>query len=561
MKKKSLLLIAMTVVLATVINLFAGIVAFADGAADVIEIATAADLKKIGTDANYPLSGNYKLTANIDLGGEEWTPIGNTKVDATEGLFSGVFDGNGYTVSNFKMTTHNYAATTGWMSRGGFFGSVSGTVKNLTIANATYSVPNTGTNYNVGGIGGIVGALYGGTVSACQTAEDVTISLTQCSYWYQNDAGTWKTDARTCTGGIVGIAKNATIEYCVNRADVTTAYTDNRQYEDGGIVGRIYGGTVAYCINYGDITTTTAANWNRLGGICGEISASNTSVTNCINYGAIKNTGTDTDRVAGGIIGHTPWTDKTPYTGIVICNNFNLGEVYTKFAADQNEISDTEELYEIAAQIVGREENGGTATTASGNYGLSGDKCYKFGNEKYTARTNSLLHDAVTLTTESEIKANDTYKAIVAEVEEHTTGISTDLYGYQTTKANGGKFDLRLVATLSGDYTKLANVGFKVDVTYTLDGEQKKDTVKTVTKLYNSIYATSEGEETSTEHTAASLGGDYIFVLACKGLPADATDITFTVTTFYTATGAQTPVYSEVETFSVTVPNDTLQNG
>ena len=129
--------------------------------------------------------------------------------------------------------------------------------------------------------------------------------------------------------------------------------------------------------------------------------------------------------------------------------------------------------------------------------------------------------------------------------------------------AEGGKFDLRLVATLSGDYAKLENVGFKVEATYTLGGEQTKTTVQTVTKLYNSITATNgQGAEvTTTEHTAASLGGDYIFVLACKGLPVDAQNLTFTVTTFYTAMGAQAPVYSEVEVVEIEIPNDTLQNG
>ena len=59
---------------------------------DTIKIGTAEELAKIGNDSSYPLSGNYILTANIDLGGEKkpWTPIGSNKDHA----FTGTFDGN-----------------------------------------------------------------------------------------------------------------------------------------------------------------------------------------------------------------------------------------------------------------------------------------------------------------------------------------------------------------------------------------------------------------------------------------------------------------------------------
>ena len=560
MKRKSLFFIAMTVVLATVINLFAGIVAFADGATtpEVVEIDTVDELKAVKDN----LAGNYKLTANIDLGGEEWYSIGETNPDATSGFFSGVFDGNGYTISNFKMTTYPASEyPLNWMNRVGFFGIVTGTIKNLTIANARYDVNMTdGTNGSrVGSIAAIAGALYdGGKISGCQTAEDVTITLTQCSYWYQS-GGSWKTDNRSYSGGIVGWIKDGTVEYCINRADLTRSHTDNRQYYDGGIAGQIETGSISYCINYGDILTTTKANWNAAGGIVGRMNNEPTVVENCINYGAVKNTGTDDDlnREAGGIVGVNAKAGQT------ICNNFNLGEIFTEFKAGQTTEGGTE-IEIIAPQILGWRNGSNDPATVSGNYGLNTASnnavAVKFGNARKSAMANSNLQAGITLTTEDEIKANDTYKAIVAEVAEHLTGISTDLYGYQTTAVEGEKFDLRLVATLSGDYTKLANVGFKVEATYTgLDG--KKETVETVTKLYKSITATNgQGSETNTEHTAASLGGDYIFVLACKGIPADAENLTFTVTTFYTLNGAADSVYREAKTFEVKSADDTVND-
>lgn len=66
-----------------------------------------------------------KLTADIDLQNEEWTPIGN--IDA---IFQGTFDGQGHTISNLYINMPT-------KSNVGFFGyTTQGEIKNLTIENA-----------------------------------------------------------------------------------------------------------------------------------------------------------------------------------------------------------------------------------------------------------------------------------------------------------------------------------------------------------------------------------------------------------------------------------------
>ena len=45
-----------------------------------------------------------KLTDDIDLGSQEWTPIGD---DGYNNLFSGTFDGNGKTISGLQITSAN----------------------------------------------------------------------------------------------------------------------------------------------------------------------------------------------------------------------------------------------------------------------------------------------------------------------------------------------------------------------------------------------------------------------------------------------------------------------
>ena len=132
--------------------------------------------------------------------------------------------------------------------------------------------------------------------------------------------------------------------------------------------------------------------------------------------------------------------------------------------------------------------------------------------------------------------------------------MATDLVGYQTSDVNGETFNLRMVAVVSGELANCTNVGFEVKATY-------NDKVLTpdafvLTKVYNSISAVDNNEK--VEYNAEQLGGDYIFVLACKGLPANET-ITFTVTTFYTINDVR--VEAAVETFTVsTVPSDNMPN-
>ena len=69
------------------------------------------------------------LTNDINLNGYHWTPIGN--VTSYPGIsFHGTFDGQGYTISNLTASDNakGYAAA-------GLFGSLMGTVKNVTLKN------------------------------------------------------------------------------------------------------------------------------------------------------------------------------------------------------------------------------------------------------------------------------------------------------------------------------------------------------------------------------------------------------------------------------------------
>jgi hypothetical protein len=80
-----------------------------------LEISTLEQLKEM------EVNRSYQLIADIDLSGEEWTPIGD--IDQP---FLGNFNGNGHTISNMTITENH-------MGFYGLFGYLKGDVENLKI--------------------------------------------------------------------------------------------------------------------------------------------------------------------------------------------------------------------------------------------------------------------------------------------------------------------------------------------------------------------------------------------------------------------------------------------
>lgn len=133
---------------------------------------------------NGDLSGRkdvtVRLTADMDLTGFRWVPIG-----FGDSEFAGVFDGCGHTVRGMTLLKDgpgNY----------GLFGAVSGTVQNLTVAGEIRNV--TGDPYSA--VGGIVGELSGGVVKNC--AAEFTV-----------DGG--GEPLGLFAGGVAGAAENGTL--------------------------------------------------------------------------------------------------------------------------------------------------------------------------------------------------------------------------------------------------------------------------------------------------------------------------------------------------------------
>jgi len=114
----------MLVVLVTILGLPGFTVLAVEGAGTVYSpyvIETESDLFKIANeDFENALSSHYILKNDIVMTTTTWVPIGITTA------FSGVFDGNGHTISGVNLEGSGYDYT-------GFFGKNSGTIKNLTV--------------------------------------------------------------------------------------------------------------------------------------------------------------------------------------------------------------------------------------------------------------------------------------------------------------------------------------------------------------------------------------------------------------------------------------------
>ncbi len=266
-----------------------------DGApAPVIEgIASAADLKefaslvKSGGDlTKFMVDGVVVLGIDIDLGGEEWTPIGEGTatnagaINAGSTPFTGTFDGKGHTVDNFKVSVATDAAT-GYAA--GLFGILSGaTVKDVVIGSkAVFEGKSEGITY----MGGVAGFALNSTIDGC--TNKATMSLTAA-----------KDAIRECLGGIVGELYTGEgeglasyIKNCVNEGSITS--TNNINANNGGN-GLSVAGIVGFTDgkNFGYVQSCTnkvaiAAEATRLAGIVASANA-NTKVESCVNEGKIS---------------------------------------------------------------------------------------------------------------------------------------------------------------------------------------------------------------------------------------------------------------------------------
>ena len=256
---------------------------------DSADLAGLAQLVNEGPDGGSPVSfqgKTIKLSADIDLGGKEWTPIGKSGKP-----FQGIFDGNEKTISNLVINSPTQSDV-------GLFGfTQSGEVKNFTLRNAKVSgyldvgavagTPYTSKYTNIAVTGLIqvngfsyVGGAFGKNAYANLTNVDVTGDEGSYVRAYSIDsAGVW----RTYLGGLVGFMGegNITVSGCNVKIDVTGSTCDI-----GGILGILhYGNTMTGCTYEGRLTLTDPGDSDdtEFGALTGTVmnSTQKATITDC----------------------------------------------------------------------------------------------------------------------------------------------------------------------------------------------------------------------------------------------------------------------------------------
>ncbi len=281
-------------------------------------VTSAEGLKNIAKLVNeeWKLGINITLTADIDLKGIDWTPIGKDDNKA----YTGTFDGNGKTITGLTVTgSYKYA---------GLFGDIdeNGTVKNVVLEDVQITSDNSS-----GSVGGVAGDSWGtiencsvsGSVSGTTFAGGVVGSQWGGSITGCNSSATVK--GETYVGGIAGETNSgASLTGCYATGDVTVENDGTNNSHAGGVVGYNGGGTLTACYATGSVTGSGSGTI-YVGGVTG---SNNLGIlTACYHAkGTVSGPGGATGGVAGrnfkdsmfggGIITACYWGDNGQTQGI-----------------------------------------------------------------------------------------------------------------------------------------------------------------------------------------------------------------------------------------------------
>jgi len=229
---------------------------------------------------------NAKLMADIDMTGLPWIPIG--KKDYPYKGYTGVFDGNGHTVSGI-----DYSITADGNPIAGFFGDFSGTVKNLNVRG----------NFKAVGTEPYQAAYAGGIAAYCLEARFAT-SYTDTDYVYPiiencTFVGSVYAESITqaCAGGIAGFFADGTVTNCMSAAAVTA----QAEVKFGGaFVGAPEGSTAANCYYDATLCGLDTCYEGALQGVTGLPTANFASGAVAYALGFGQTLGTDTYPACGG---------------------------------------------------------------------------------------------------------------------------------------------------------------------------------------------------------------------------------------------------------------------
>lgn len=193
-------------------------VADADG---VYRISSAEELVGMMNDSKYPNCNNYQnvvLECDIDLGGNTISGFGDDS-----GFFDGIFDGQGHSISNFKIDATNRTYYAGLFNQVSQYSGTNTVIKNLIVKNATVA----GTSQ----VGVIVGGMNGNTiVENCKVYNSTVKAVKRVGSVVGYTAGGTVKD---------NYAENCVIEYSEKEASEILGYENTGSTVSGNTFNNI----------------------------------------------------------------------------------------------------------------------------------------------------------------------------------------------------------------------------------------------------------------------------------------------------------------------------------
>ena len=512
------------------------------------------------------LAGNYTcFTGMIDGGGHTISGIYLSTVANHTGIFGNLKGGTKEKPVGVKnLTVKNSYITSTVNIVGGLFGAIPASENNkgryVLIENINMEITIVGATTEVGSVFGYVTSGNNVTIRNCFFQNTVRGTATEkvggiiggasgtieIQNNYVNNTHIWEKGSNVMrAGGVIGFADKSaalTIRNTVVASTMETVNSDTRVRPTGGFVGESDASanvTIENSLFCG--IDNSLNNWN--GGFIGIVKGT-AKIDKCIGAGVLTPAPWTVDfNASGAIIGqaqtNTIEVSNCLYTDIYLAVK-NAGYILAesmvgllKNGKDPEEVKKTNNHHVTPAEITGL---------------AAAEKLTAAGMTDWTVTTTGLPLPHSIVTTFGE--------TILAKADAAETPV-TKLAGYQVSDAADNKFDLRLVATLKladdnktvtdGKVSNYTAVGFRVVANY---GTTTKAKDYTTNMVYSAISGYTKGETTVKEYTAESLGGDYLFVLPCRNVPADAGVITMEVTTYYTAADG-TVVLGATQVFTV----------
>lgn len=312
---------------------------------DLLDFAKRVDAGELSLDA--------KLTADIDLTGRLWTPIGyQRRFEGYQGRFMGdnhVIKGMRITEEHALQFSNSEPGEEQYISSIGLFSSISydGSVEEVVLEDVSIETPH------ISVVGGIAGE-SSGYVLRCKVKG--------------------KIEAYRMVGGLVGMATNVSAGTKVYENIISAGY-NYADVKGESYVGGIVGGTNGYLMvsrNYGRVSSDVA----YAGGLTG-VSGVTSKLYNLENYGEVAGA-----EQTGGIVG--------VFSGI-LCNSINyasvsgsseVGGIAGSIAnADASWLVDGEEKHHLSAcvnygSIEGASDSHAVAGVIRASQGVKVQTCY-----------------------------------------------------------------------------------------------------------------------------------------------------------------------------------------